>query len=326
MLNISEKDYLYITMFIMLGLFLSVYYMIIAEPYLYHMFFARSVYHGIIPVTFLYLLAFLSVWWRYDLISNHISLPSVLFLSFMGYYIYLGTIDQCLQVSFNAVFTYNESITSGYNYVSLALSCWIAGYLLGGNVIGKISLHGAFKKVLSPRRVRIWDQRRLYLVNLFWGVIGLISFVVFYAFYVKGLPFLQGVSPNANVELRSLVMTKAHNIHVIAFNAMTIALIYSGVYLALYKRNVVMIMVFIWATTAFLLWGARIYIAIPFLIFFPFMARIKRYPLKKVAGVLVIVVVAGLVYGQFRNRNFFGEYIDFSDRTIIERLADLHMG
>lgn len=326
MARTSEKDYLYVSVLFLFAFFLSVSCLIFAEPYLYDIFLPKWEYYGIIYVTFLYLTALFIVWNSCNVISNHIAIPSVLFLSFMGYYIYLGTIDHYLQVLTGAVFTYKESITSGYNYISFSLLSWIMGYLLGQRIIGRLSLHKAFGKASLPKHLVIWDKKKLYLVTLFWGSIGIVSFTVFYAFYVKGLPLLQGTAPNVSMELRNLVITKAHNIHTMAVNGMSFALLYSGVYLALYKRNTVIIMVFMSAITAFLFWGARIYIAIPFLMFFPFLSRIRSYSLRKVVGVMVLVVLTGSIYGQIRNRSFVSEHIDFSDRTRTERLADLHMG
>jgi len=150
--------------------------------------------------------------------------------------------------------------------------------------------------------------------------------LLFYAFYIKGIPFLQGISASTSSELRYIAMTTGHNIHVVAFNAMTMAFIFSGVYFAIYKRNIVITMLLTLAVTSFLFWGARIYIAIPFLIFFPLISRTKRYSFKRASIVLILIAVTGFIYGQVRNRNFFNEYENFSDRTSIERLSDLHMG
>ncbi len=180
------ESYLHLTFIILCGLLLSVYYMILAEPYLYEGILAVWKYHGIIPVTFLYLTCLLIVGQNNNIISEHVSIPSVLFLLFMGYFIYLGTIDHYLQSVTGAEFVYVDSINTCYNYyISISLVSWVVGYLFGSKIIGRITLSSTSGQSLQHSRVRNWDKRRLYLMNLFWGVVGIAAFTIFYAFCVK---------------------------------------------------------------------------------------------------------------------------------------------
>ncbi len=325
MLKTSREPYLYVTLFCLYGFLLSIYFLCLGF-HLQNSLFSMWKYHGIIPVTLLYFIAILIIRNRNDIFLYHISIPSVIFLLIFGYYVYVGTIDHYLQSLTNAKFIYDESITLGYIYIGLSLLSWIAGYLLSQSMIRKVSSYKAFESIFSSRSVVVWDKRKLYLLNLFWGLIGVVSFSIFYAYYIKGIPLLQGVSASTSSELRHIIMNKGHNINVIAFNVMTMALIFSGVYFAVYEKSKIMFIVLISAVTAFVFWGARIYIVIPFLIFFPLISRIRKYSLKKVVIVLALIAVASFIYGQVRNRNFFNDYLNLKNQTTIEKLADLHIG
>lgn len=325
MLETYKRSYLYITLLCLYGFLLATYFLL-SGSHFHNSLISIWKYHGIIAVTLLYLIAILIIRNRNDIILHHVSIPSVIFLLIFGYYVYVGTIDHYLQSLTNAIFIYDDSITLGYIYIGVSLFSWIIGYLLSQSVVRKVSSYKTFRRFLSRRYVVVWDERKLFLLNLIWGVIGIVSFVIFYAFYIKGIPLIQGVSASTSSELRHIIMTKGHNINVIAFNAMTMALIFSGVYFAIYERSIVMYMVLISAIIAFVLWGARIYIAIPFLIFFPLLSRMRKYSLKRVTIVVLLIAVLSFIYGQVRNRNFFYDYLNIADRTSIERLADLHIG
>ena len=320
--TLSTRNFFSIAFISIVIFLLSVYSLLYLEPYLFDLTLARWRYSGLIPVTLIYLVAFFVLWRSYDLISRHITIPSVFFLMVFGYYVYLGTVDYILQVINNAYFTYDESLASGYHYIGLSLICWIVGYLFGGAAINMLKLRKRSRAPLAPKYHLLWNRRRLYYLNLFWGVVGTVSFIIFFVFYIGGIPFLQGISPSVSDDLRIIIMGSAHNIEVVAVNTMTMALLYSGVYLSLHKRSFWIVAVVIAAVTAFFLWGARIYILLPFSIFFMLLARAKSYSLKKIVVMLMIVSVIGFIHGLARNRNFFD--VDYTRRSTVEALGDLH--
>jgi len=325
MITASKKHYLFIAAFFLL----SVYVIIFVCPFLFGDAWSGGGYFGIINVTVLYLLAFLVVSRTNYISRNPICRPSILFLCAFGFYVYAGTIDQYLQVLTHAKYVYVESLVPGYNFICFALLSWIAAYLAGQGISKwKKPRHCTMEEVVIAKNwVWTWDKKRLYLAILFWGSVGIIAFIVFFFHYIGGFPVLQGTSPNASPELRDLIFGKAHNISVIAFNATTMAILFTGVYLVMYKKNKFIItLLFIASIVLFLLWGARIYIALPFMVVFLLFIRKKDYSLKATFGILLLIFMIGFVYSQFRNRQFYGLHgVKFSERTAVERLSDLHI-
>lgn len=275
-------------------------------------------YCGIIPVTVILLICFFVSCRNIEIARRHITVPSVLFLLGMAYFIYIGTLDLSFQVAADAEFTFLPSLPTGYRLIGFGLLAWAGGSLLG---------RWAFRRVGTnrPRSALIWDTDRLFLVSLFWCVVGSVSFVVFYVYYIGGSPFLRGISPNADAGLRELMFGKARNVSVVAFNATNLAIITAGVYLINCTRRRTMVMVqLILAIVWFLLWGARTYIALPGMICFVLLIGRKAWSLRRTVSVLLVLFAAAAVYGLARNRAFYN--IEFSNRTIVEKLADLHTG
>jgi|SaaInlStandDraft_3_1057020.scaffolds.fasta_scaffold01053_5 oligosaccharide repeat unit polymerase len=282
-----------------------------------------NLYNGLKPVTFLYFISIILINYKISIFKFHFSIPSVLFMSFMGYFIYLGSLDHYFQDQTGVKFIYNESISESYFYIQLSLLSWIFGYVTGSAFFPKFSK----VRLLNGWKVTVrrWSKTRLkWMVNWI-GIVGIVAFSVFYTFYIKGFPVIQGISPNASSELRSIVSGEGHLAHLIAFNAMTMVLIYGGVYMVMFGKNNFIIFMFLSAILAFLLWGARIYIAIPVLMIFPYLTRIKEYPLKKIMSLIVAFVVLGSVYGAVRNLAFYEErnQIISYDNTI-DKMASLH--
>ena len=81
MLKTIRKSYLYVTLLCLYGFLLSIYFLA-SGLHLHDGWFSMWKYHGIIPVTLLYLTAILIVRNRNDIILHHISIPSVLFFIF----------------------------------------------------------------------------------------------------------------------------------------------------------------------------------------------------------------------------------------------------
>jgi len=325
MITTYRKHYLFIA-----GFFLLIIYLIIfVIPVLFGKAFSGEGYFGIIGVTVLYLIAYIVVSGTNCISRNHICIPSVLFLCSFGYFIYAGTIDHYLQVVTRAKFIYTESLVSGYNCICFALFSWIVAYLVGQAISKKQSRYYCLiKDTASPKTSSLtWDKNRFYLTILFWGSFGTIAFLVFFFHYIGGFPVLQGTSPNASPQLRALLIGKAHNITVVAFNAATMAIIFGGVYLVIYKKNkFVITLLFITSIVLFLLLGARIYVALPFMVVFLLFIRKKDYSLKATFAILGLIVLVGSVYGFVRNRQFYRSHgIKFSEQTAVERLADLHI-
>lgn len=71
-------------------------------------------------------------------------------------------------------------------------------------------------------------------VSAGWGVLGAILRLVFLYSYVGGMPALSGHIVNVDASMRDLVAGKGHWISVMAFNANTMGLIYTGTYLVLF--------------------------------------------------------------------------------------------
>ncbi len=304
---------------VVLGYFLlqetEIWHQIVVDDYLYV---------GLIPVTMVYFISLVLVQFNNNLFKDNISVPSVLFLAFMGYFIYLGTLDHYYQDQMGAKFVYNESINAMYYYTMISLSSWCFGYISGCVSLDKLIHRKAAHKGLI--KIRRWNKKRLKFLVLLFSLLGVVSFAIFYTVYIKGFPVLQGISPNASAELRRIVSNEGHNVHLLAFNSMTMVLIYSAVYLIVFNNDLLIILSFFVAVIAFSLWGARIYIAIPFLMFFPYLVKIKKYPLKKVVPIILSLVVLGSVYGTVRNLGFYAERKqEVPHANFVEKMASLHI-
>ena len=286
-------------------------------------------YFGIIGVTVLYVMAYLVVSGSNYIVRDHICIPSVLFLCSFGYFIYAGTLDHYSQVLADARFVYVESLTVAYNYISFALLSWIFAYAAGRIFWGKNlqSPCDVTGDVRLKEWALTWDKKRFFLTIVFWSILGIIAFLVFFLHYIGGFPVLQGTSPNASPELRSLIIGRAHNITVVAFNAATMAIMFGGVYLAIYKKNKFIItLFFIVSIILFLLLGARIYIALPFMVVFLVFAHKGRSSLKLTIGILLLIIIVGSVYGIIRNIQFYRSHgLEISEQTTVENLAVLHI-
>ena len=329
MIITSKNYYFFAALFFLLAFALFIYLIIVTSPLLFAGFFSNWRYFGIILVTALYLMAYLVVSRTNCIARSHICTPSVLFLCVLGFYIYAGTLDHYLQVVTQAKFTYIESLTCGYNYISLSLVSWICAYLAGQTVLkGKSLRHNISGGGAAPKTSALaWNKKRLYLTIVFWGGIGITAFIIFFLRYIGGFPALQGTSPNASPELRAVVSGKAHNITVIAFNATTMAIMSSGIFLVIYRKNKFIItLLFVVSIMLFLLWGARIYIALPFMVVFLLFVRKNEYSLKATFGMLVIIIIVGSVYGLVRNIRFYRSHgLKTAEQTEVEMLANLHI-
>lgn len=322
--NISTKTYTNIVLLLSPVIILPGYFLL-QETEIWHLVLPDDyIYAGLIPVTLVYLISLALVQFNNNIFKDNLSLPSVLFLAFMGYFIYLGTLDHYFQDQVGSRFVYNESINTLYYYIMISLSSWCFGYISGCISLDKLIRKKAAHKGLFM--IRRWNKKRLKLLVLLFSLLGVASFAIFYSVYIKGFPVLQGISPNASAELRRIVSNEGHNVHLLAFNSMTMVLIYSAVYLIVFDKDLLIILSFIFAVIAFLLWGARIYIAIPFLMFLPYLIRVKKYPLKKVVPIILSLVVLGSMYGTVRNLSFYaarGQQVSYDN--FIGKMASLHI-
>ena len=326
MIIVSKKYHLFLAAFFLITAYMT----ISLSPIFLGGAFYKGGYFGLVGVTVLYLAAYLIVSGSNYIVRDHICIPSVLFLCSFGYFVYAGTLDHYLQVVTQAKFIYVESLAPTYNYICFSLLSWIAAYVVG-QVISKDKLLCQcmmIKDTVSPKTSTLaWDKKMFFLTILFWGTLGIIAFLVFFLHYVGGFPVLQGTSPNASPELRALIIGRAHNITVVAFNAATMAIMFGGVYLVIYKKNkFVITLLFVTSIVLFLLWGARIYIALPFMVVFMLFIHKGKYSLKATLGVLAIIMLVGSVYGLVRNLQFYRSHgLEMSEETIVEKLADLHI-
>lgn len=281
-------------------------------------------YAGLFLVTFSFVLSLVVVQLKNNIFKRHISIPSVLFLTFMGYYVYLGSLDHYFQVQSGARFVYNESINAGYYYFIVSISSWCTSYLFFSFLFTKLNKpKNHYQYIVSVSR---WNKARLWILIVLFGFVGVVFFAIFYIVYIKGFPVLQGVSPNASAELRRIVINEGHNAHLLAFNSMTMVLIYSAVYMIVFDKKPMIVILFILAIISFLLWGARIYIIIPFLMFFPYFVAVKKYSIRKVLLIGFTLIALASVYGTVRNLSFYAERgQEVSGASALEKMASIHI-
>ena len=230
--TLKEKHYLHAALFCFF-VFCAFLYLLIFEN---NSLFKEWSYSGLIAVTFYFVIAVILVWSRNDISVYHISIPSVFFLLVLGFFIYLGTFDYCIQNLSQDLSIDKESLKAGYNYINIALCGWIIGYMMSRFFFYKIQMNSRQTEENKPYIYLGWIQKRLFGFTMLWGTIGIAAFIIFFWKYVKGLPFLEGVSPNASPEMRAMVLGPAHNISVVAFNSATMAIIFSGIYL-MYSKS-----------------------------------------------------------------------------------------
>jgi len=281
-------------------------------------------YWGLVPVTVLFALCLSLISARADVLERHLSIPSVLFLTVVGYFIYVGSLDHWLQVLADAEFLYLPTLAPAYQLVAFLLTAWAVGY-----VAGRWLSRTAGRTTPTPstrgRTRLVWFQRRLFAVAIFWSVVSTAAFAVFYFRIIGFFPVLRGVSPNADSELRAVMFGPARLVSTVAFNAATLTMITSGLYIVRFERHkALMATLFMIAAAWFLLWGARLYIALPAMIVLVLVIARKRWSLRRSGAVLAGLAVLAVSYGLVRNRAFTN--VDLANRTAIERLADLHIG
>lgn len=281
-------------------------------------------YWGLVPVTVLYALCLSLTSSRADLLRRHLSIPSVMFLMVVGYFIYVGSLDHYLQVLADSEFLYLPMLTPAYKLIAFMLAAWIVGYVVGRWLSGPSAETTAAPDV--PGRTRlVWSQRRLFAVVIFWSVVSSAAFAVFYFRVIRYFPVLRGVSPSADSELRAMMFGPARLVSTIAFNAAHLTMITSGLYIVRFGRHkALMATLFMIATVWFLLWGARLYIALPAMICLVLAIAGKHWSARKTAGILAGLAVLAVCYGLARNREFTD--VDLTNRTPVERLADFHAG
>jgi len=277
-------------------------------------------YWGLLPVTALYVLCFSRVGKPTDVTARHISIPSVLFLLGMGFFIYIGSLDHWLQVLVNNENLYLPTLTWAYQLIAFVLTAWALGYMAG-----RWFWNPRPRKTQAPSSPRrgplVWSQRRLFVVAIFWSVVSSVAFAVFYFVIVGYSPVLRGVSPNADSELRSMMFGRGHQVSMIAFNATNLAMLTSGLHVVCFKKHrALMAMLFLIAAVWFLLWGARLYIALPAMICLVLMVARYHWSLRRTGAILVGLAVVAVCYGLARNRTFTG--VDIANRVKVENLSD----
>jgi len=252
---------------------------------------------------------------------RHLTVPSVLFLLCMAYYLLVGSADHWLQVQSGAEFIYLRSLFRGYQYVGLALAAWLVGY---ATIRGLMAGSREDMPEASGRSRWQWSERPLRVVSLFCTLLGSAAFAVFY-YRLGSFPLLSGVAPNADPRLRQMLLGEAHGLWVVAYNASTVSILASGLCLVCFPRRRFLpaIQVFV-SSVGLALWGARLLVALPMMIVLVLYLSDRQWRLRRLAAVLAALFALGIAYGVVRNREFLRA--DLEADSMVARLANLHAG
>jgi hypothetical protein len=241
----------------------------------------------------------------------YVTKPSTLFLALFLYFVGLGTVSQYMRVLAGRPGNYSESLSSAYLLSAVALVFWIIGYRLAGLV--------KHTQGYSPAYSCLWAKKRLRGIATGWGVLGAFLMLIFLYLYVGGVPALSGRIASVDASMRDLVAGEGHWISVMAFNANTMGLMYTGMYLALFGPSIPVVFLFVLDLLLFVAWGPRIYFVLPLAVVGLLYVRKFRPRSIWIFGAAPIGLISLVLFGWWRNR----AVMQLNQSSIIDILADL---